>query len=191
VGGDVPAQQFQQLVGQEQRAPAAVRGRADLDGAARGALHLSPNEQHPAQVVDVADLQSGRFAQAESAKPASATRAQNRSSAAARTAPTWSLVGSVMAASARRRRGSVTASLGSLAMTRSRTAARSTALTLLTRVRTVPGASPRVIICLIHCSMCERRRSANGNCAKGTLFAARSIASTVVASHTWRAAHSV
>lgn len=75
-------------------------------------------------------------------------------------------------------------------MTRSRTAARNTARTLLTRVRTVPGARPRVVICLIHCSTWDRRSSASGSFANGTLRAAVSIASTVVASQTCRAAHS-
>ena len=86
-----------------------------------------------------------RPAASPSRSPANARegeKAWNGESATSIDSATCSAAGSAMAASRRRSRGRVTPSLGSMAMTRSRTAARRTARTLLMRVRIVPGARP-------------------------------------------------
>lgn len=90
--------------------------------------------------------------------------------------------GSVIATWLRLRLGRVTPSLGSDAMTRSRTAARRTAFTWLYRVWIVPGARPRPSISLTHCLMFERRTVGSGESVNGTDSAASFIAFRVCAS---------
>ena len=82
-------------------------------------------------------------------------------------------------------------------MIRSLTAPRSTARTLLKRVRMVPGASPRglpaprsaVCIALTHASTCERSSDRMGTSQNVTDRAARAIARVVPDAQTCRAAH--
>lgn len=69
---------------------------------------------------------------------------------------------------------------------RSRTAARNTERTLLKRVLMVPGASFDMVIDFTHSSTWARWICRSGEPPKGTDLAARSIALTVVASHTCR-----
>jgi hypothetical protein len=124
-------------------------------------------------------------------RPANAARdtnARNRGAATSSSFPTCSVVGIVIAAAERRARGSATPSVGSLGITRSRTAPRRTARTLLTRVLIVPGASPRASIDLTHASTCDRRRLRSGTSAN-VVAAARSITRRVPEAHTCRADH--
>ena len=81
-------------------------------------------------------------------------------------------------------------SLGSRGITRSATAPRRTARTLLVRVCTVPGAKPRETMLLTQCSRCERRRVRICTSAKVVDRAARLIAVSVPGAHTWRVDHS-
>jgi hypothetical protein len=71
--------------------------------------------------------------------------------------------GITMAASLRRRRGSVTPIEGSEGMRRSETAPRKTALTLFERVWIVDGARPLPSIVFIHCSIWDFRRERRGS----------------------------
>ncbi len=73
----------------------------------------------------------------------------------------WQILGQRHGGFARRSGGTVTDPV-LWRMIRSRNAARRTARTLFTRARTVPGASPRLVNCLIHCSTWDRRSSARG-----------------------------
>ena len=104
-------------------------------------LDLTSLIQGSAQEVNVTNLHTSGFAEPES------------SERGCHDLPTNSTVGRAMAASRRRSRGSLTPSLGSTAIARSRTAARRTERTLLTRVLIVRGGFFRA---------CPRRRSTGG-----------------------------
>jgi hypothetical protein len=84
--------------------------------------------------------------------------------------------GRIIADSRRRSRGRGTPSEGSLAIRRSRTAARKTERTLLKCVRMAPGASLDVVIAFTHSSILARWIFRNGVSVKGADLAARSIA---------------
>jgi len=127
-----------------------------------------------------------------SRSPANAQRpmkALKLSSAHPSSAPTCSTVGSCIDDSARRVLGRSTPIAGSDGIMRSRTAARSTARTLLNRVLIVPGASPRSIIDLTHDSTCEARKDDIRTRPNVTDSAARFIASVVPGAQALRAAH--
>jgi len=80
--------------------------------------------------------------------------------------------------------------VGSMPMTLSFTAARNTDRTLTYLVLIVPGARPLASIDLIQTSMSDLRICRIGLSLKGTVLAARAIATTVPGTQTWRADHS-
>lgn len=103
--------------------------------------------------------------------------------------PTSSTDGIRMAASALRRRGSATPMLGSVAMTRSATAARKMDRTITKRVLIVVGAK-WVDIAFTHASTCERLIDFIGKSAKLTEPVARSALALVEGTQSCRGAHS-
>ena len=130
-----------------------------------GALDLATHVQDPSQVVDVPDLEGRRLAQAQPRKGGQGDEgAEPLISGSHDGCDVLALGephGCLRATQPGQRLG--LARVGG--DHRSRTAARSTARTLLTLVRIVPGASPRALICLTHCSRWERRSSASGRAA--------------------------
>lgn len=78
-----------------------------------------------------------------------------------------------IAASARRRRGSVMFSVGSAPRTLSRVAARNTARTFMNRVLIVDGCNGRFCMAFTHDSTFDGRRSPSAKLLNVTLFAAR------------------
>ena len=156
-----------------------------------GPLHLSADVDLAAQEIDVTDSQCGGLTEPQPSERAQ--RDERRERRVRRRQQSTHLAGDgiVMALAALRSRGNLTAAVTSCASTRSRTAARMTLRTFWNRVLMVPGASGLSCMAFTHASTCDGRRSANGTHANVTEPAARSIACRVVATQTWRAAHSV
>jgi hypothetical protein len=187
---DVQRELGEQLVGQVDDAFAPVLRRADLDRTAPRSLHLPTYPQAPVQEVDVPDLHGRGLAQPQTCE---GRQGEERREA---------IVGAIedCAHLARRGHGDPVLRLVDpgqrepLARVErddgSRTAPRSTARTLLVRVRIVPGLSPASAMISTHCSRCDRRSRFIGTSPKVTVLADRSMAFSVVDSHTCRVAHS-
>jgi hypothetical protein len=187
---DVQRELCQQLVRQVDHSFAAVLRRSDLDLAAARALHLSPDAEAAVQEVDVAELDGSGLAEPQASEGGQGE--QGGEAAVGRVEDGADLPGeaTVIQCSGLPTRGRARPWLGSRAMTRSRTAPRRTARTLLVRVRMVPGLRPASVMILTNCSRWERRSRFIGTSPKVTVRADRSIAFSVVDSQTWRLAHS-
>ena len=162
----------------------AVLGCPDLPRVAGPLLDLTRDGEGAPQEVDVVELHGHRLTENSPANAHSPISGRNHAGAAARIPPTSAGEGIVIAASARRLRGSAIPSVGSEPIVLSRCAALNTLRTLLKRVNTVPGARPLVVIVLIQLSIWLRRADFSGRSPNVADPQANCIASVVLGTHT-------
>jgi hypothetical protein len=137
----VVSQDRGQLVGHRHRSLGPVLRQPDLHVLLAGPLHLPPYVQLAAGVVDVAELQRGRLPEPQPRQRANRDERPEPLTATSRQRATSPGEGMVSASARRRWRGSLTLSVGSTPIKRSRTAARKTDRTFTKRVLILPGAS--------------------------------------------------